>query len=150
MNKVIASILLSLAIVPVGVKAQSDAPRLVVGITVDQLRSDYLYALKHLFGEKGFNLVIQEGVVCDNVLYDFPHLDRAVSAAAISTGTIPFYNGIVAEEVFDTFKRTDRSILYDDQFMGNGTSDFFSARSLLVPDSARSYLQHHRHRRGCP
>lgn len=132
MNKVIASILLSLAIVPVGVKAQSDAPRLVVGITVDQLRSDYLYALKHLFGEKGFNLVIQEGVVCDDVLYDFPHLDRAVSAAAISTGTIPFYNGIVAEEVFDTFKRTDRSILYDDQFMGNGTSDFFSARSLLV------------------
>ncbi len=132
MNKVLASLLLSLVIVPTGVKAQSDAPRLVVGITVDQLRSDYLNALQHLFSEKGFKLVMQEGVVCEDVLFDFPYLDRAVSTAAIHTGTIPFYNGIVAEEVFDKFTRKERSILYDDQFMGNGTTDYFSARSLLV------------------
>ena len=132
MNKVLASLLLSLVIAPAGVQAQSGTPRLVVGITVDQLRSDYLYALKHLFSEKGFKLVMQEGLVCEDVLYDFPYLDRAVSTAAIHTGTIPFYNGIVAEEIFDKFTRKDKSILHDDQFMGNGTTDYFSARSLLV------------------
>ncbi len=132
MNKVLASILLSLAVVPVGVKAQSQAPRLVVGITVDQLRSDYLYALQHLFGEKGFKLIMQRGVVCDDVVYDFPYLDCAVTTAAIHTGTIPFYNGIVSQEVFDTFTRKDIDILYDDDFMGNGTQDGYSARALQV------------------
>ena len=132
MNKVLASLLLSLVVVPVSAQAPSDTPRLVVGITVDQLRSDYLYALQHLFGEKGFKLIMQEGLVCDDVQFDFPYLDRAVSAAAINTGTIPFYNGVVAEDVFDTFNRKDRSILYDNKYLGNGTTDKFSARSLLV------------------
>ena len=132
MNKILASILLSLIVVPAGAQTSHNAPRLVVGITVDQLRSDYLYALQHLYGEKGFKRMMQGGVVCDNVTYDFPHLDRAVSTAAIHSGTIPFYNGIVSEDVFDTFTRKDRNILYDDQFMGNATDDNFSARDLLV------------------
>lgn len=54
MNKVIASILLSLIVVPAHAQMAQDAPRLVVGITIDQLRSDYLEALQQLFGEKGF------------------------------------------------------------------------------------------------
>lgn len=132
MNKVIASILLSLIVVPAHAQMAQDAPRLVVGITIDQLRSDYLEALQQLFGEKGFKRIMQEGVVCDEVLYDFPHLDRAVSTAAIYSGTIPFYNGIVSENVFDTFTRKERSIMFDDNFMGNGTDDNFSAKALLV------------------
>ena len=132
MNKVLASILLSLIVAPVSAQSQVEMPRLVVGITVDQLRSDYLYALQHLFSEKGFKLVMQEGLVCDEVLYDFPYLDRAVTTAAIHTGTIPFYNGVVSEEVFDKFSRKDRSILHDEKVVGNGTTDKLSARALHV------------------
>lgn len=132
MNKVLVSILLSLIVAPVSAQSQEDMPRLVVGITIDQLRSDYLYALQHLFSEKGFKLIMQEGLVCDEVLYDFPYLDRAVSTAAIHTGTIPFYNGVVSEEVFDKFNRKDKSILYDEKVTGNGTTQKLSARSLLV------------------
>ena len=133
MNKVIASLLLSLVVVPVQAQATTDAPQLVVGITVDQLRSDYLYALQQLFGEKGFKKILQEGVVCDELSYDFPMLDKAISTAAIYTGTIPLYNGIVADEVYDVVSRKKRNILYDDNFMGNATDDTFSATAMQYP-----------------
>ena len=39
-----------------GLQAQSlpAAPKLVVGLTIDQLRTDYLEAFSSLYGEKGF------------------------------------------------------------------------------------------------
>ena len=39
-----------------GLQAQSlpTAPKLVVGLTIDQLRTDYLEAFSSLYGERGF------------------------------------------------------------------------------------------------
>ena len=69
-NKVLATILFSLLVVPL-VQSADNSPRLVVGITVDQLRTDYLEALQHLFGEKGFKRLMREGVICENLVFDF-------------------------------------------------------------------------------
>lgn len=52
-NKVLATILFSLLVVPL-VQSADNSPRLVVGITVDQLRTDYLEALATPFRGKGF------------------------------------------------------------------------------------------------
>ena len=40
MNKVIASLLLALIAAPLAAQTSGDIPKLVVGITVDQLRTD--------------------------------------------------------------------------------------------------------------
>ncbi len=130
MNRVLASLILSLIVAPTQLSAADNAPKLVVGITVDQLRSDYLYALQQLFGEEGFRRLMREGAVCDEVLYELPHLDRAVATATLYSGTIPFYNGIPAERVFDPVMRRSAPILHDSKFMGNATDDTFSAVSL--------------------
>ncbi len=131
MNKILASLLLSLIVTPIYAQsANESAPRLVIGITVDQLRSDYLYALQQLFGEKGFKRIIKDGVVCKDVIYGLPHLDRAVATATIYTGTTPFYNGIVAEYVFDKNAHKDQNILFDNRYMGNATNDTYSASAL--------------------
>lgn len=53
-NKVLATILFSLLVVPL-VQSADNSPRLVVGITVDQLRTDYLEALQHLSGKRVLN-----------------------------------------------------------------------------------------------
>lgn len=132
MNKVLASIFLSFIAVPLKAQITNDAPQLVVGITIDQLRSDYLYALQQHMSEKGFKLMINNGVVCDEVIYDFPYIDCTVASAAIHSGTIPFYNGIMAEKVFDPTTRKHHDILYDPQFMGNATKDTYSATALKV------------------
>ena len=39
------------------------APRLVVNITIDQLRSDYLEAFTPLYGKGGFKRLLNEGLV---------------------------------------------------------------------------------------
>lgn len=70
------------------------APRLVVGITIDRLRSDFLEAYAPLYTERGFRLLMQEGRVYSNVAYPFTPVDRASAIAAVTTGTTPYYNNI--------------------------------------------------------
>ena len=52
MNKVIASLILVLMTAPLGAQVPADVPKLVVGITIDQLRTDYLQMMRHVFGDK--------------------------------------------------------------------------------------------------
>ena len=44
------------------------APRLVVNITIDQLRTDYMEAFSPLYGNDGFKRLLQQGMVCDTLL----------------------------------------------------------------------------------
>ena len=39
------------------------APRLVVNITIDQLRTDYIEHFSPLYGEEGFRKLLQNGCV---------------------------------------------------------------------------------------
>ena len=80
-----------------GLQAQSlpAAPKLVVGLTIDQLRTDYLEAFSSLYGEKGFKRLWKEGRVFYNAEYTFSGTDRESAMAAIYTGTTPSVNRII-------------------------------------------------------
>lgn len=77
------------------------APRLVVNITIDQLRSDYIEAFNPLYGQGGFRRIFADGLVYDGAGYPFSPVDRASATATLSTGTTPYYNGIVATRWLD-------------------------------------------------
>ncbi len=93
-----------------GLQAQTVpvAPKLVVGLTIDQLRTDYLEAFSSLYGDWGFKRLWKEGRVFRNAQYTFADVDRSSAIAAIYTGTTPSINGIVANEWMDisTFQLT--------------------------------------------
>ena len=72
-------------------------PRLVVGITVDQLNSDDMEQFAALYGNGGFKKLLREGVVYENAQYDFAPVNLASATTAIVTGTSPADNGITAE-----------------------------------------------------
>ncbi len=72
-----------------------NAPRLVVSITIDQLRTDYLETFAPLYCEGGFRRLLSEGLVYANASYPFSPVDRASAIAALQTGTTPYYNNIV-------------------------------------------------------
>ena len=72
----------------------TSAPRLVVNITIDQLRSDYLEAFMPLYTSKGFSRLLGEGAVFSNASYGFAPVDRASAVANIVTGVPPYYNNI--------------------------------------------------------
>lgn len=72
-------------------------PRLVVNITIDQLRSDFLEAYAPLYGEKGFKKLLTQGRVYENASYPLIQTDRASAISTILTGTVPYYHSIVGQ-----------------------------------------------------
>jgi len=72
-------------------------PRLVVNITIDQLRSDFLEAYAPLFSEKGFRKLMAQGRVYENAAYPLMQPDRASAVSTILTGTVPYYHSIVGQ-----------------------------------------------------
>ena len=74
------------------------APRLVVSITVDQLRTDYLEAFSPLYGNDGFKRLLQQGMVFSGASYPFSPIDRASATASVATGVSPYYHSIVGEK----------------------------------------------------
>ena len=116
-----------------GTMAQtSSVPRLVVGITIDQLRSDYLTAFMPLYGEDGFKLLLEKGQVYSNVQYQHSPIDRASAIASIVTGTVPYNHGIIAEEWMSRTELHTNFCVEDRTYQGVGTSEGSSPKNLLV------------------
>lgn len=77
------------------------APKLVVSITIDQLRSDYLETFANKYSEDGFLQLLREGTVFENASYPFTDPDRASAIATVVTGTTPFYHSITGLQWLD-------------------------------------------------
>ena len=73
------------------------APRLVVTVTIDQLRADYLEAFAPLYGQNGFKRLLKQGRVYPHASYPFSPIDRASAVASLATGVTPYYHSIVGE-----------------------------------------------------
>jgi len=108
------------------------APKLVIGITIDQLRGDYLELFQHTFTEKGFKRLLNEGVVYQNMTFDFPNINSAAAIATVYTGANPFYHGVVSSKKFSPQKSTEISFFSDDNYIGNYTQDKLSPAALKV------------------
>jgi hypothetical protein len=118
-----------------GLQAQqttAETPRLVVSIVVDQLREDYIRYFSSIFGEKGFKRLMNEALVYHSVEFGFPNVGEATSIAGIYTGTYPYYNGITGDYKYDFSKNREVSIVADDNYLGNYTSDKLSPLSLFA------------------
>lgn len=100
MKQYLTAILLAISATGTAQKLQP-APRLVVNITIDQLRTDYIEAFAPLYGPDGFKKLLSEGRIYEAASYDFTPVDRASAVASISTGTTPYYNNIVSSRWLD-------------------------------------------------
>lgn len=107
-------------------------PKLIVGITIDQLRTDYIDMMQHLFGEGGFKRLFREGAVYDNVNYGYNDITKASASATIHTGTYPSVHSITSETNFDREKREAYPILYDKNQLGNFTTENLSPQKIAV------------------
>ena len=76
-------------------------PRLVVNITIDQLRTDYMEAFAPLYGNDGFKALLQRGTVFSNASYPFSPIDRASAVTTLATGATPYYHSIIGEKWLD-------------------------------------------------
>lgn len=114
MNRYLSTIILLSVLGNLQLSAQSlqPAPRLVVNIAVDQLRTDYIEHFSPLYGENGLRKLLLQGTVYEAASYPFAPVDRASAIASIATGTTPHYNNIVATQWVD--RNTLRPVLSTD------------------------------------
>lgn len=76
-------------------------PKLVVGITVDQMRYDYLYRYADKYVAGGFKRLMRDGFNAKNCHYPYFPTVTAAGHACIFTGSVPAVNGIVGNEWYD-------------------------------------------------
>ena len=87
MRKIITSLIAILVVT--NLEAQQRTPKLVVCITVDQLRGDYIEYFYNTFGERGFKRLMNEGLVYNNIRFEFSDIDEASAFATLFTGSNP-------------------------------------------------------------
>ena len=76
-------------------------PKLVVGIVVDQMRYDYIQKYWNKFGNDGFKRLVNEGMFCKNVHYNYVPTFTGPGHSSIYTGATPSTNGIVSNNWID-------------------------------------------------
>lgn len=84
-----------------GQKGTRQVPRLVMNITIDQLRSDYLEFFAPTFSTDGFLRLMTEGILFEQASYPFKDVDRASAISSVVSGTTPFYHTITGEQWID-------------------------------------------------
>jgi predicted AlkP superfamily pyrophosphatase or phosphodiesterase len=105
------------------VKSETDKPKLVVGIVVDQMRYDYLTRFYNRFGEGGFKRLINEGFNCQNNHFDYIPTYTAPGHASVFTGTTPATHGIIGNNWYDKESNEDVYCVNDSNYQSVGVSD---------------------------
>lgn len=111
-------------------QTSATAPKLYLNITVDQLRTDFLYEFSNLYSEGGFKRLLSGGKVYENAYFAFENIDRATATATLATGTNPYVSGIVGERWLDRKTLRIVNCVDDNNCQGVYAVDKFSPLSL--------------------
>ncbi len=84
-----------------GLAQDSNKPKLVVGVIIDQMGFDQLYKYQDRYGETGFNRLLNEGFNFKNANVNYIPSETAPGHASIYTGTTPAYHGIIGNSWYD-------------------------------------------------
>ena len=100
---------LSLSIVFLGnvfsqTRIPSEKPKLVVGIIIENMRSEYLTLYANKFGKGGFRKLINEGTYFKNTEFDYLITQSGPGVTSMMTGCSPSVHGIVANFWYDRIK----------------------------------------------
>ena len=96
--------ILIISIVPTLIAATR--PRLVIFISVDQMRADYLERFRNNFSG-GLKRLTEEGAVFRNADLNYGPSETGPGHAALSTGCYPSKSGILSNDWFDPTTRKD-------------------------------------------
>jgi predicted AlkP superfamily pyrophosphatase or phosphodiesterase len=103
----------------------TERPRLVLQVTVDQLRGDLVERYGAGLGEDGFRRLFDEGVVYANAHHRHANTETVVGHTTLATGTDPAIHGMVANLWFDRDTGEQRYNVQDARhpILGTGAVD---------------------------
>jgi predicted AlkP superfamily pyrophosphatase or phosphodiesterase len=91
-------------------------PKLVLQITIDQMRGDFPMRYKDRLGEGGFRYLMEKGTHYINAHFQHADTETPIGHAGLFTGTYPAHHGIVAGNWFDKDKGRVIYNCEDDRF----------------------------------
>lgn len=80
--------------------AYQQPPKLIVGIVIDQMRTDYIYRYWDNYGEGGFKRLCTKGAFLRDAHFDYVPTETGPGHASIFTGTTPSRHGVVANDMY--------------------------------------------------
>ncbi len=86
----------------------AEPPRLVLQITVDQLRGDLINRYLERMGDGGFRYLLEQGVVYSNAHHPHANTETIVGHTTLATGAYPSAHGMIGNVWFD--RQADRLI----------------------------------------
>jgi predicted AlkP superfamily pyrophosphatase or phosphodiesterase len=135
MRKVIA-VLFLLSSFFKGVQAQgleNKKPKLVVAISIEHMRADYLNRYWDTFQNGGFKRLVNGGAVFENARVDVHNLKPATVISTLSTGTYPSEHGIIADKWYQQLTQKEIFAVNDSYYLTLGSDSeegCVSARQL--------------------
>tara|TARA_Y100000766_G_scaffold209098_1_gene180809 strand:+ start:3189 stop:4823 length:1635 start_codon:yes stop_codon:yes gene_type:complete len=114
---------------------QTEKPKLVVAIVVDQMRYDFLENLSNRFTENGFKRLIDYGYNCKNNYFNYVPTVTGPGHSSISTGSTPMTHGVVGNNWYDREKKESIYCANDSDYRhigGDAYSGNKSPNNLLV------------------
>ena len=81
--------------------AQVEKPKLILQITVDQLRGDMPTAYLDRMGKGGFKYLLNEGLVYKDAHHNHANTETIVGHATLATGALPAVHGMIGNVWYD-------------------------------------------------
>lgn len=107
-----AAAVVALRVWPAHHASGSGAPRLVLFVSVDQMRYDYLTRFGPLF-HGGFRTLLDRGAVFSNAMYRHANTETGPGHSVLLSGRSPDHSGIVANRWYDTLLKKDINVVED-------------------------------------
>ncbi len=100
-------------------------PKLVVGIVVDQMKTEYLYRFADDFSPNGFKRLMDNGYTFQNMHFNYMPTYTGPGHASIYTGATPSTHGIVGNDWFNRSTGKNRYCTDDNSVttIGNGSAE---------------------------
>jgi len=115
---------------------ESGTPKLVVILSVDQMRTDYLTRYWNKFQSGGFKRLVTEGAEFSNAQLNLHIQKISTGTATLFTGTYPASHGIVNDTWYDRLRKKEINCIRDEYYITVGSDSKEGERSaakLLSP-----------------
>jgi hypothetical protein len=124
---------LTLAVAAPGAAPPVKKPKLVLSISVDQFRQDYLMRFRSAY-TGGFDQLLKNGAVFTNARYEHFPTVTAIGHATMLTGATPSLSGIVGNDWWDREKRRNVTSVSDEstKLLGGAGGTGASPHNLRV------------------
>jgi len=104
MKKILPLMLTALLALPG--HCETERPKLVVGLVVDQMRWDYLYYFENYYREDGLRRLLDQGYSFANTMIDYVPTVTAIGHTGIYTGSVPALHGIAGNNFYIDGRKT--------------------------------------------